>query len=49
MRLAALYSGGQDSTFAMYVAVPMGHEIPLLVTVRPAESSGAEAEMRHSS
>lgn len=35
MRLAALYSGGKDSTFAMYVAQQMGHEIPCLVTIRP--------------
>ena len=37
MRLAALYSGGKDSTFAMYVAEQMGHEIPYLVTVRPSD------------
>lgn len=37
MRLAALYSGGKDSTFAMYVAEQMGHVVPYLVTVRPAD------------
>ena len=37
MRLAALYSGGKDSTFAMYVAEQMGHEMPYLVTVRPSD------------
>lgn len=35
MRLAALYSGGKDSTFAMYLAEQMGHEVPYLVTIRP--------------
>lgn len=37
MRLAALYSGGKDSTFAMYIAEQMGHEIPYLVTVEPTD------------
>jgi diphthine-ammonia ligase len=36
MRLAAMYSGGKDSTFAMCAAVQMGHEVPLLVCVVPA-------------
>lgn len=35
MRLAALYSGGKDSTFAMYLAEQMGHDIPYLVNIRP--------------
>lgn len=37
MRLAAMYSGGKDSTFAMYLAEQMGHEIVCLVTVRPED------------
>ena len=37
MRLAALYSGGTDSTFAMYIAEQMGHDIPYLVTVEPTD------------
>ena len=37
MRLAALYSGGKDSTFAMYIAEQMGHDIPYLVTVEPED------------
>lgn len=37
MRLAAMYSGGKDSTFAMYLAEQMGHEITCLVTVRPED------------
>ena len=37
MRLAAMYSGGKDSTFAMYLAEQMGHEIACLVTVRPED------------
>ena len=39
MRLAAMYSGGKDSTFAMYVAEQMGHEIVCLVTVCPEDSA----------
>lgn len=37
MRLAALYSGGKDSTFALYLAQQMGHEISNLVTILPKE------------
>ena len=32
-----MYSGGKDSTFAMYLAEQMGHEIVCLVTVRPED------------
>lgn len=35
MRLAAMYSGGKDSTFAMYLAKQMGHEIPYIVSIVP--------------
>ena len=35
MRLASLYSGGKDSSFSLYVAEQMGHEIPYLVNVVP--------------
>jgi len=35
MRLAALYSGGKDSTFALYLAQQMGHEISYLVSILP--------------
>ena len=35
MRLAALYSGGKDSAFALYLAQQMGHEIPYLVSIVP--------------
>ncbi|MDR0523211.1 MAG: diphthine--ammonia ligase [Candidatus Methanoplasma sp.] len=35
MRLAALYSGGKDSTFAMYLAAQMGHEICAMVNIVP--------------
>jgi diphthine-ammonia ligase len=33
--LAALYSGGKDSTFAIYRAREMGHEVVCLVTMHP--------------
>ena len=37
MRLAALYSGGKDSTFAMYLAEQMGNEILALVNIVPSD------------
>ena len=37
MRLAALYSGGKDSTFALYLAQQMGHDIRFLVNIVPSE------------
>lgn len=35
MKLAALYSGGKDSTFAVYKAKTEGHTISCLVTIFP--------------
>ncbi|HXX05245.1 MAG TPA: ATP-binding protein, partial [Candidatus Bathyarchaeia archaeon] len=35
MKLCALFSGGKDSTFAIYQARLDGHEIVCLVTVYP--------------
>lgn len=35
MRLAALYSGGKDSTFALYLAQQMGHDVQYLVSIVP--------------
>ncbi|MGE4275262.1 MAG: diphthine--ammonia ligase [Candidatus Methanomethylophilaceae archaeon] len=35
MRLAALYSGGKDSTAALHLVEQMGHTVPYLVTVVP--------------
>jgi len=35
MKLAALFSGGKDSTFALYKAMGEGHEIKYLVTIFP--------------
>lgn len=37
MRLAAMYSGGKDSTFALYLAEQMGHEVAYLVSIVPAD------------
>lgn len=37
MRLAALYSGGKDSTFAVHLAEQMGHDVPYLVNIIPGE------------
>jgi len=39
MRLAALYSGGKDSAFALYLAKQMGHEIPYLVNIMPTDKA----------
>lgn len=35
MRLAALYSGGKDSTFALYLAQQMGYDVRYLVSIVP--------------
>jgi len=35
MRLAAIFSGGKDSTYALYTAMKQGHEIKYLVTMFP--------------
>ncbi|MDD3399086.1 MAG: diphthine--ammonia ligase [Candidatus Methanomethylophilaceae archaeon] len=37
MRLAALYSGGKDSTLALYLAEQMGHSVEHLVNIAPAD------------
>lgn len=39
MRLASLYSGGKDSTFALYLAEQMGHEVPYLVCIMPEDEA----------
>ncbi len=39
MRLASLYSGGKDSTFALYLAEQMGHDVPYLVNVVPEDAA----------
>jgi len=35
MKLASLYSGGKDSTFAIFRAKEMGHHVACLVTMHP--------------
>ena len=37
MRLASLFSGGKDSTYAAYLAEQAGHEVPCLVSVVPRD------------
>ncbi len=44
MRLAALFSGGKDSTYAIYAAKNMGHDINCLVTIFP---KSAESHLLH--
>lgn len=36
MRLAALFSGGKDSTYAVYLVEKLGHEVPMLLTISPS-------------
>ena len=35
MKLAALYSGGKDSTYAIYLAKKAGHAVDILLTIYP--------------
>jgi ABC transporter with metal-binding/Fe-S-binding domain ATP-binding protein len=37
MRLCVLFSGGKDSTYAMYLMEQQGHQVDTLVSVIPAE------------
>ncbi len=37
MRVACLFSGGKDSTYATYIAMQRGWEVSALLTVRPAD------------
>ncbi len=39
VRLASLYSGGKDSTFSLYLAEQMGHDVPYLVNVVPEDEA----------
>jgi len=44
MKLAALFSGGKDSTFALYLAKKFNHEIACLITL---DSKNKESYMFH--
>lgn len=44
MRLGALFSGGKDSTFAVYAASRSGHTVSCLLTVHP---ESAESHLLH--
>ena len=35
MKLAALFSGGKDSTYSIYKARQMGHDVKCLITLFP--------------
>jgi ABC transporter with metal-binding/Fe-S-binding domain ATP-binding protein len=39
MRLASLYSGGKDSTFALCLEEQSGHDVPYLVNVMPEDKA----------
>ena len=41
MKLAALYSGGKDSTFAISCAQEIGHQIACLITMHPIADDSA--------
>jgi ABC transporter with metal-binding/Fe-S-binding domain ATP-binding protein len=38
MKLAALFSGGKDSTYAIYLAKKLGHSVDVLLTLYPHSS-----------
>ena len=38
MKLAALFSGGKDSTYAIYLAKKLGHSVDVLLTIYPHSS-----------
>ena len=44
MKLAALFSGGKDSLFSVYLAKQLGHEIKCLITIFP---KSAESHLLH--
>ena len=39
MRVAALFSGGKDSTYALFCALQQGYEVKQLVTLEPEPDS----------
>ena len=39
MKLAALFSGGKDSTYSIYEAKQMGHDIVCLITIFPKSAN----------
>jgi diphthamide synthase (EF-2-diphthine--ammonia ligase) len=38
MKLAALFSGGKDSTYAIYLAKKLSHSVDVLLTLYPHSS-----------
>lgn len=44
MNLAALFSGGKDSTFSIYKAQQLGHQVVCLITIMP---QSAESHLLH--
>ena len=39
MKLAVLFSGGKDSTYSIYKAKQMGHDVKCLITIFPKSSN----------
>ena len=39
MKLAALFSGGKDSTYSIYKVKQMGHDVKCLITIFPKSSN----------
>ena len=35
MKLACLFSGGKDSTYALFKSIKEGHEVPCLISLHP--------------
>jgi len=38
MRFVSLFSGGKDSTYALYWALREGHQLASLLTIRPTST-----------
>ena len=39
MKLAALFSGGKDSTYSIYKVKQMGHDVKCLITIFPKSAN----------
>ena len=48
MKLAALFSGGKDSTYAIYLARKLSHSVDVLLTLHPySNESHSTSSSKH--
>ena len=47
MKLAAFFSGGKDSTYAIYDAQKSGHNIQVLFTVMPKSDESHQSDNKY--